>query len=217
MESIAMTQEVHDRFIKDVRGHKMDIQLDQDCHRHLHFSRNGSLALHYNIVTWPGYLAISGDMGSYTFSRTRDMFEFFRDREMLTRINPQYWNEKLDSIDKHSSPKEFSEAAMMSAIRNHINKWEVTIDSAKKIEDEVHQEFTGWDGPTNLQEAYRKIHEFESSEGHVFQDFESSMTEWSFHYLWALKAIVWAIKQYDLEKEGRTQAHVDARILRGEI
>ena len=89
------------RFLRDVRDHKMIIELDQGVHRSIRFGRPGSSAYHFRLNTWPGHLAISGDMGSYVFSRTADMFEFFRDSAMTGRINPGYWHEKADAVDRN--------------------------------------------------------------------------------------------------------------------
>lgn len=84
-------------FLKDVSDHKMEIALDSGTYRHLKFKQsNNSWNMHYSLVTWPGYLCICGDMGTWTFARLPDMFDFFRSpREMA--INPSYWAEKLQN------------------------------------------------------------------------------------------------------------------------
>ena len=80
-----------EQFLKDVTAHKMRVDLDAGKHRHLIF-RGTSNNMWFELVTWPGSLTISGDMGTWTFSRPPDMFNFFRG-EM--KINPSYWAEKL--------------------------------------------------------------------------------------------------------------------------
>jgi hypothetical protein len=35
----------------------------------------------FDVVTWPGHLSISGDMGCFVFTRVDDMFTFFRGHE----------------------------------------------------------------------------------------------------------------------------------------
>lgn len=212
-----MTDELQNRFIHDVRDHELTIKLDQDLYRHLRLSRPGSSAYHYNLVTWPGYLSITGDMGSYTFDRVADMFKFFRDGEMTNRINPQYWHEKAVAVDKGQGPKVFSQDRYKNAIQSDTNEWETTLGSEETLKADIEAQLHGWNSPTNTHEAYQLIHEFESTDGHTFVDFEYDLTDWSFHYMWALKAIVWGIKQYDLEKQERTQRHHDARVLAGEI
>ena len=87
-------------FLKDVAAHEMEILRDDGVYRHIRFKKPGTWCMHFDLVTWPGYLAYSGDMGCYVFSRLNDMFEFFRtDREYLQRdgrqlcINLCYWSE----------------------------------------------------------------------------------------------------------------------------
>lgn len=92
------TEEEHissiiERFKEDTKNHTLKIIKDDGVHRHLRYDNNGSSCYHFNIVTWPGYLNISGDIDCLTFSRTEDMFKFFTHK----RINPYYWGEKLQS------------------------------------------------------------------------------------------------------------------------
>jgi hypothetical protein len=93
--------EVAARFAADVAQHQMTTLHDDGLYRHLRFMRvapspktskpERSSSYWFELVTWPGSLTVNGDCGSFTFSRTEDMFEFFRGG----RINPQYWAEKV--------------------------------------------------------------------------------------------------------------------------
>lgn len=201
-------------FLLDVRDHKMTIELDQGVYRSIRFGRPGASIYYFRLNTWPGSLAISGDMGSYVFSRTRDMFEFFRDPYMMGRINPQYWHEKADAVDRHGA-RRFSQERLAEAVRRHSDEWQVRLGDAAKIkaevDDLVRDEFY------NEAQAYEAIQDFEASDGNKFNDFEADLTDWDYHYLWLLRAIVWGIKQYDLVKQGRTQADHDRRVLAGEV
>lgn len=211
-----MNNEIHDRFIHDIRDHVMTIQLDQDCHRHLRLAIPGSSNQHFNIVTWPGYLSISGDMGSYTFARTQDMFGFFRDPDMTNKINCQYWHEKAVAIDRDGGPKQFSKEKFRDAVLEDSAEWQVRLGDASKIMEEIQYNVACTD-VSNIHEAHTRVRDFEASDGNHFQDFDYNLMEWSFHFQWVLKAIVWAIKQYDLEKQERTQRHHDDRVLSGII
>jgi hypothetical protein len=118
-----VTSEIEQRaaknFPKDVEDHKLTVALDQGEYRHLRVD-NGSSTYHYGIVTWPGYLTIYGDMGSYVFSRVRDMFAFFRaDRHEPDRINPGYWSEKLQAPKGTREVQNFSERVW----RDHVRQW----------------------------------------------------------------------------------------------
>lgn len=203
----------HKRFLRDVRGHQMMIELDQGVHRSIKFSRAGSSCYHFRLVTWPGHLAISGDMGSYVFCRVLDMFTFFRDPAMTGRINPQYWAEKADAVDRQGGPKSFCPHTLASAVRDSAADWQVRLGDANKIRAEVEELATG--DFSNEHEAYEAIRDFEASDGNDFTDFDCDLRDWDFGYLWLCRAIVWGIKQYDLVKEGRTQADHDRRVLSG--
>lgn len=88
-------------FLRTIGDHKMAVLFDNGLMRHLRFS-NGSFNRWFEIITWAGKLAISGDMGTFVFSRVEDMFTFFRgEREGSLKINPGYWAEKCIAQDRH--------------------------------------------------------------------------------------------------------------------
>ena len=49
------------------------------------------------------------------------------------------------------------------------------------------------------QDAYRAVHDFESSDGSFrINDFwEADLTEYTYHYVWCCYAISWGIMKYD--------------------
>lgn len=86
-----MSECTMERFLDDVAKHEMTVLADQGNVRHLSFRAPGTVIQHFNLTTWPNHLCVSGDMGTYVFSRLEDMFDFFREN----KINPGYWHEKL--------------------------------------------------------------------------------------------------------------------------
>lgn len=105
-------------FARDAADHELTVLHDDGLYRHLRFvrmvtekdgSRKPTSFYWFDLITWPGCLAINGDMEGYTFSRVTDMFEFFRGHEP----NPQYWAEKLRAS---SSVKAYSE----DVFRQHV-------------------------------------------------------------------------------------------------
>lgn len=82
------------RMLSDTAMHKMTVHMDNGVYRHLQFSTPGTNCYRYDLVTWPGYLSVTGDMGTWTFSRLHDMFEFFGGE---LGINTGYWAEKLEA------------------------------------------------------------------------------------------------------------------------
>src|SRR4051812_43422698 len=104
---------VHERFLADVTDHRMEIIRDDDLYRHIRFQRPQALSYYFDLVTWPGHLVITGDCGSFMFSRIRDMFEFF---EKSSGINPRYWSEKLLGPNANRAVRTFSDDKFNQAV-----------------------------------------------------------------------------------------------------
>ncbi len=190
--------DIREEFIADVANHRMEVLLDRSFHRHLKFSAKGSSIYWFELVTWPGSLAINGDMGSWTFSRVRDMFTFFRGKE----INPGYWAEKIrhGAGGSNNSAKGFSEDALRIQVASYLDNWELSARDRscilKELEDEV---FCHGDQQHDAIEALFGF-EHATAEGVDIRfdpvDGPFGM-EWTYHFLWCLWAIVWGIQQYD--------------------
>lgn len=210
------------KFLKDVRNHKMVVEIDQGVHRSIRFMSPSTSAYYFRLVTWPGHLSISGDMGDFVFARLPDMFEFFRDDGMKNRINLGYWAEKLKAHDKISGHREFSTDFFKKAIRERFDQWPFDDDEQKaealsNLEDQ-------WDGllgatPESLQEAISAAEQYTCPvTGNGFSEmWDYRLEDYTFHFVWCCRAIVWGIKQYDLAKSNRTQADHDKMILAGGV
>lgn len=189
-----------EQFDKDTANHSIDVQLDDGVFRHIVCTNNGSSVYRFNITTWPGYLCISGDMGCFVFSRLFDMFEFFvDDKRDPWGINPGYWGEKLqergDSYKKYCSEK--FEKTIRELLENHL-EWEDDDEKRAKLEDEMDTFFTETDTYFEA-DARRAIGEFDCS---AFDDvWECDFDEYTFHYIWCLRAIVWCINHYNAQKK----------------
>lgn len=213
------------RFIRDVRDHQMTIELDQGVHRSIKFGRPGSSIYYFRLNTWPGRLSFSGDCGDYTFARLPDMFEFFRRAgpEYVSddRINVGYWDEKLTAICKHGDSYELDEDAYVEAVRNclirHISG--MSLSEAKSVMREVRWDHL-LDAPSTEQEARDRVHNWRCpvTGDCPFSEFwDYRITKASYRLVWAMRAIQWGIKKYDLHHQGRTQAEHDRRVLAGEL
>lgn len=201
--------EARDRFLKDVADHRMTVLLDNGVHRHLRFSRPGSSTYWFELVTWPGRLSISGDMGDYVFSRLTDMFEFFRtDRSQAgeLRINRGYWAEKVTAVSKFGngieefSPERFR-AAVVDHFRRHTRDRGIVPGLKQAIRDEVLDRI-----PDGEHDANIAVRDFYHG-GFRFTDFwEHHLTDYTLHYVWCCYAIQWGIQQYDECREAREDA-----------
>lgn len=202
-------EELKARFLNDIDYHGMIILADTGPNRHVRFKRPRTSDCHFDLITWVGHLCITGDMGTYVFSRVDDMFNFFRQKEL--RINPQYWAEKcLSQSIFGNGIREFSqevfEKAVIDEFRYHIiyARENINLSDREKIKEFGQEMRDTWDsiktsilGSENEWEAMDSVYRFDGPDG-LFQDFwEHTITEYTPHFLWCLYAIVWGISQYD--------------------
>lgn len=198
-------------FLKDVKGHQMTIVNNNGVYRHVTFSSPGTSNAHFELLTWPGHLAIAGDMGSYMFSRNEDMFTFFRAGEVKDgesvheQINPRYWAEKLISECKHSPAFKMCPLAIAENVKDFVEDHKKSSDLSEEDLEDLQEEVDGeilsllyeGSGEYEINKALTAISDF-SSHGLEFTDFhESKMDRASGHYAWCCAAIVWGIDQYD--------------------
>lgn len=117
-----LEKQLAERFAKDTANHVMTVLHDDGLYRHLRFRDPGSSFYWFDIVTWPGSLAIRGDCGGFMFSRTDDMFEFFRRNGNSRGINPGYWSEKLP--DNGRSVHQYSEDVLRAKLPPLLDEYE---------------------------------------------------------------------------------------------
>ena len=212
-------------FLRDVAQHQMQIIRDDGVSRHLQFKRPGTSCYYFDIITWPGKLCISGDCGTWVFARIHDMFDFFRtdendfnfNRDGGLSINPGYWSEKLLAVDNNgrsrdSSPMEYSDELFQKAVADYVEQatddWtslhmlHVKEELIESIEFDIGQ-------PESEQGAYQYINDFSydytdddgKSRRFEFQDFfDYELRTWTYHFIWNLFAIAYAIREYDAAK-----------------
>lgn len=195
--------EARERFFQDTNNHVMTILRDDGLYRHIRFSVPGSSVYRFDLVTWPGYLAITGDMGSSTFTRVPDMFAFFRaapgrgdtPAEALC-INPPYWAEKLVAVDRHGW-KELDQEHFKRVIVEQIRTYGEAGKKKKILQDVREEIFSLVNEDRHGVEAMNAAYAFNSN-GFTFYDlFDHNFEKPDFHFLWLLWAIVWGIRQYD--------------------
>lgn len=203
-----MSQPTKEEFLKHVKNHKMKIINDSDVCRHILFRQPNDSDRYFQITTWPNHLCISGDMGTYVFSRIQDMFNFFKGD-----INPGYWGEKLqsgagsnkDAIFEYSSDK--AEQFIKDIVREKLPN----ID--EKIQNDIAERICGEVGvhEYNFESIiYDNLSDYEfDGDDHYDEDLEgikltidfddlceARFKKVTYHYIWCLYAIVWGIEQY---------------------
>lgn len=203
-------------FLKEVRDHEMIIIKDDGAYRHVRFKKPGTTCMHFDLITWPGYLCYTGDMGTYIFSRLRDMFEFFRtDREYNQSrgrqlgINLSYWAEKAEAKDRHSGIMEFSEDLFNRAVTEHLVSWirenayRTTKEERRELWDAVMIDVIGAEGDSGGFRKQIAVNDFshyvnEKVREFYFQDFwEHTVEDYTHRFVWCCYALAWGIQQYD--------------------
>lgn len=200
------------RFLRDVQDHQMTIIRDDGVHRHIRFQKPGSTNMFFDLITWPGHLCYTGDMGTFVFQRLQDMFEFFRaDRKQKRNeendtlaINPAYWGEKLEAIDRSAGFRKWSEATFDSRVREEFGDWLDNGELSEAQKSNAREDFENnvIDAIANGKDsAYRAALDFEFEGERPFEDWwEVDTDEYTFHFLWCCYALAWGVERYDEAK-----------------
>lgn len=228
-----MSDCTQERFLRDVSNHVMEILRDDGLHRHVRFKQPDTSCYYFDLITWPGCLCYTGDMGTFVFKRVADMFEFFgHDREYHASrgrqlaINLGYWGEKLVAVDANGADsgrgaKQFDPDKFKQVINEYRVTWmrrakeEGTLDQEQRRElwERVQEEVLDRvdDGEHYAQAA---AYEFSYSRNPYstarhepvwqFEDlFEHNFTEFTHAFVWCCYALAWGIQKYD-EAKGAT-------------
>jgi len=193
-------------FLRDVAEHVMEVLRDDGVNRHIRFRKPGTMCMHFDLITWPGYLCYTGDMGTYVFRRLADMFAFFRtDREYhcakgrQLAINPGYWGEKLEAVSRYGEGyREFSMDLFEQAVRRDLESFtedwpeEQKAELVQAVEDDV---LNACDQHEAIEAVRRFDHE---GAGCLFDDFwEHRLEDYTFHFKWCCYALAWGVARYD--------------------
>jgi len=197
-----------ERFETEIAEHVMTVIRDDGEYRHLRFSRPNTRAMSFDLLTWPGHLCYTGDMGTYVFSRVRDMFEFFRSPKGDWRdINPPYWAEKVLASDrdgiKEFSPEKFEQNAWdaLDQSMEGLLSYDLTPDQVLEIREDVERDVIGVAHDQGQEAAIQAALDFQYESVDLFPDFwESDSTVYTHRYIWCCHAIVWGVAQYDAAK-----------------
>lgn len=189
-------KEVYEAFVQDVKDHVVIVELDQGVFRHLVCKKPGTTIQSFEITTWPGYLAVTGDMGAFLFSRVNDMFEFFRTGKEPWMISFGYWAEKCQAVDRRDGFRQFSAKRFDEVVLDWISEWpEEAKEEAK--EALLNKDF-GTEDKARYEAAHVRCTDLSDGTLYDFSDFfEADVTEYTWHFIWCCYAIEWAIKKYD--------------------
>lgn len=189
-----------ERFLKCVSNHQMEVLLNNGVYRHLRFKAPDTGNQHFHLVTFPGRLVYCGDMGSYVFQRTQDMFAFFRRPDR--GVNLEYWSEKVDAQDR-DGVTEFSRDRVKEIVREIVSDQAEDLDESDKpkLEEELELLLESIDSDAHeLSDVVRVAESLgnELIDSAWFSDlWEYSTETYTYRFQWACYAIAWGIEQYD--------------------
>lgn len=178
------------RFVSNIEHHRMSVLHDDGLYRHIRFQQPGRGAYWFELLTWPGHLTVTGDMGTFTFARVPDMLEFF-----LTGgdINPQYWAEK--ALGAKSDVEAYSPDRFRDHVLSAIEDVERALDG---LQEEVERQVLVHADEEDC--ARRAVEDFEHG-GFTFTDtWDWNLFGYSYRYLWCCFAIRWGAEQYQAAK-----------------
>ena len=207
-----------EKFLEDVANHKLLILREDGVYRHLRFQKPGTSCMHFDLITWPGYLCYTGDMGTFVFQRLHDMLAFFRPSECDAEdpfkwIDRRYWHEKLEGADRGEGAKEFDPDAFRREITSQRRR--LLVRHGRDMTQEQREEL--WEELGQLKDkaedgeecamfaAYDWSHRV-WERGEVKQriwmdtdDFPDCKT-WTHRFEWCCFALRWGVMMYDQTK-----------------
>lgn len=120
--------DVYAAFVKNTPDHELTVIHEDGLYRHLRMAKPGTRIWSWDIITWPGYLCVVGDIANgFTFNRLEDMFQFFsspgnrpsRHTDGAPHIDARYWAEKLTGGRSHEV-KEYSRSTFLQLVEERI-------------------------------------------------------------------------------------------------
>lgn len=202
-------------FLGDVKNHTMRVIRDDGLYRHVRFKNPDTTIFYFDLITWPGHLCYTGDMGTYVFERLEDMFQFFRRSGESYSIDMRYWAEKVQASDKSDGIKEFSPELFKEAVHEYRLRWvrgyrdQLTKEQRRELWEAVDSDVLA-----SLDEGQHRacnaVYDFSYKvEGRTFwfnDFFERTIDDYTFRFVWCCFALAWGIQQYDTAKQEASTA-----------
>lgn len=186
------------RFNNDVAEHEMTVLHDDGLYRHLQFRKPGTSMYWFDLHTAPGILTVRGDMGTYVFARTEDMFDFFSHD---VYVNAGYWGEKLQSISTRGY-RELDEDKFTRFVLEDFweRRTEYEPEVAREIWETLRSDVLGdYVDRSTEAAAWGLLHEFRAGTADAFRyddPWGNDFTEYTYPYLWCCHAILAGIRDY---------------------
>lgn len=200
-------EKVLSRFVRNTARHNVIIERDDGVYRHIIFKAPGTNSYRFEIITWPGYLTVTGDMGTWTFSREWDMISQFFPVGTAEGINPYYWSEKIEAGThggRDAICYDFDDDGFVKALNAYLDEWRDNLDEEDDAEEIEHaletRDSLTQEGFNNAGAAAYALYNADWPRSidtyGLAESVNHSLQKFSFHYLWICYAIVWGSERY---------------------
>lgn len=203
-------RDVRESFEKDIATHEMTVMMDTGTVRHVRFKRPNTICMYFDLITWPGRLCYSGDMGTYVFARLEDMFEFFRleTGRKPGKMDLRYWAEKLEAVDKNGPAQEFSKEMMNDVLDDILtglkDDGDFDAEELASIKKDIDWRLSMCADGEGA--ARRELEEIKQGGDLLFPElWDYNFQDYTFHFEWCCHAIEWAIGIYDQAQKDKEQ------------
>lgn len=169
-----------------LRDHRIQVLRADGLYRHYRCRNSGSCIDGFDIVTWPGSLCYTGDMGDFLFQRTDDMVAFMG----RACRSPSYAAEKCVASGHErvlGGVYEFRREVLVELLDEAREEQRGSRHPERDLDAELDEILEAYDECQSPDDAYRAIHESRLWDG---SDFPSCET-FTFRFLWCLRAIGW--------------------------
>lgn len=194
-------------FMKTINFHTVEVIVNDGYNRRIKFQNFSNNKYDFEIITWEKVLCIMGYMGNYVFSRNKDMFVFFKPKDLGSiNIYPDYWSSKLLSVDKKYGYRKYDPEKLHDCIKKYYSNFMILGLGMEErqslwhnIQDEV---LVHVDEEHNVYSAIDRFSFQKEGSGNIdFNDFfklygEDSLKSYTDNFLWCCYAIIWAVDWY---------------------
>lgn len=181
------------RIVNDPAHHVVTVKQADGLYRHWRCQKPGSWNMGFDVVTWPGSLCFTGDMGDYLFQRTADMVNFMRSACM----SYSYAAEKCVAHD------------------GRLEEWcsELFDEELEWLQQQAKEAADEYGEPERVENCAEKIEEirqaysiYETEADAMKALYESGLVDgcdmprcktYTWHFLWCLHALKWFFAKID--------------------
>ena len=193
----------HTQFLSEVAEHKIRVIRDEGLYKHFSVSKPGDSNQSFEIILFPSHLVITGDMGTYCFSRARDMLQWFVKESGSAMASPEAeigrWHKSLVSVDAQMGAKKKSLSMALGRISENR---EFYIAEHPDYKDTIESEFDDLvlcseDGVDVLLNEMYNFKLLLPDEHHPFSDIDFRDVEaYVSQFAWCCYAINYTIGEY---------------------